>query len=214
VGQPYRGSTEMKRVALLAFYFVLCVRAETQHADVRLTASDINAGSDHFIAFSGMDTGVYRISPDSAVHPLSLNIIGKVSTTQGSTGPLVSPNQHWVAFTQNHDLWLCDTSSGRCSHSTSLGQPQAEALASVDVLILAWSPDSRGLLLHLTAGDTEFPDCDCPDLNVRNTRYGFYRFTLQAYSAELLDLPKDFEFQRFAVMSVQCSRSDFSQINS
>jgi hypothetical protein len=142
-----------------------------------------------------MDAGVYRISPDSVVHPLSLDIHGKWATLQGSTGPAVSANQRWIAFTQNHDLWLCDTSSGACSQATSLGQPATWSLASVDVLITAWSTNSRELLLHVTAGETELPDFDVPELKVRKAPYGFYRFKMADHSLELLKITDKFEFE-------------------
>ena len=67
----------MKRVALLVLCAVLCAWGETRQAVVRLTPSDTNSGDDRFIAFAGMDAGVYRNSPDSVVHPLSLDIHGK-----------------------------------------------------------------------------------------------------------------------------------------
>jgi hypothetical protein len=62
------------------------------------------------------------------------------------------------------------------AHRRDLGQPATWSLASVDVLITAWSANSRELLLHVTAGDTELADFDVPDLKVRKAQYGFYRF--------------------------------------
>src|SRR5689334_2732145 len=102
---------------------LLCVVARAQQPELQLDTSDINSGSDRFVAFSGT-SAVYRISQDSSAHLLSLKIAGKWSTTQGSTGPTVSPDQRWIAFTRNQDLWLCNTNSGHCSQVTSLGQPK------------------------------------------------------------------------------------------
>lgn len=185
----------MKRVALLVFCAVLCARGETRQAVVRLAPTDTNSGDDRFIAFTGWDAAVYRIAPDSVVHPLALGIHGKWATLQGSTGPAVSADDRWIAFTQNHDLWLCDTSSGACSQTTSLGQPATWSLASVDVLITAWSANSRELLLHVTAGETELADVDVPELKVRKAPYGFYRFKMAEHSLELLKVPDNFEFE-------------------
>ena len=76
-GQVTPQRLEMKRVALLVLCAVLCAWGETRQAVVRLTPSDTNSGDDRFIAFAGWDASVYRISPDSVVHPLSLDIHGK-----------------------------------------------------------------------------------------------------------------------------------------
>jgi len=50
-------------------------------------------------------------------------------------------------------------------------------------------------LLHVTAGDTELPDFDVPELKVRKAQYGFYRFKMADHSLELLKIPDKFEFE-------------------
>jgi len=63
------------------------------------------------------------------------------------------------------------------------------------VLITAWSTNSRELLLHVTAGETELPDFDVPELKVRKAEYGFYRFKMADHSLELLKITDKFEFE-------------------
>ena len=69
-----------------------------------------------------------------------------------------APDGSYVAFICGHDLWLYDTTSEGSARVTHAGRQYTQALASVEALISAWSPDSRRILLAVVPGDTECVD--------------------------------------------------------
>jgi Tol biopolymer transport system component len=114
---------------------------------------------------------------------------------QGSTLALPSPDQQWVAFTRENDLWLWDVARGAATRATQVGAPYDQRYASVFVLLTAWSADSRRLLFHVSAGNLECVDCDRPDFELRPAEYGFFFYDLESGAVRGLgsDLPGQFE---------------------
>ncbi len=74
-----------------------------------------------------------------------------------------------IAFVRDNDLWLLDIGTGSVTQTTHLGRPYTDSQASVFVLVTEWSSDSRRLLYHVMAGETEDMEGMSPELEVRGS---------------------------------------------
>lgn len=110
----------------------------------------------------------------------------------GGTEPLPSPDQRWIAFARDNNLWLLDVPLMEATQITHVGKPYNQRYASVDVFITAWSPDSRRVLYHVTPGMTDCIDCQRPDWEMRPADYGFYVYDLEEKSTRPIELPGSF----------------------
>ena len=152
--------------AVCLFFLGVCVTAHGQEI-----------AGDRFVYFY---SSIYRISPESRITSFALPENKEVLlSVAGSTSPRVSPDQHWVAFTRENDLWLYNTRTQRMRRATHIGRPYTEKLASVLVLVVNWSADSTRVLLKVTAGDTECEDCeDRGDWKPRKSAYGYFAYNI------------------------------------
>jgi dipeptidyl aminopeptidase/acylaminoacyl peptidase len=139
-------------------------------------------------------TQVWKIDSAGAIDRLTYDFGGPtvVETMQGTTAPLVSPDQKTIAFTRGNDLWLLELSSMRATRATTIGWPSTSEFASVFVLITAWSPDSRKILYRIEKGETEDPEGDSPDLKVRPTPYGDYIYDVEKQASAAVSIPGQF----------------------
>jgi hypothetical protein len=166
--------------AVCLFFLGVCVTAHGQEIV-----------GDRFVYFY---SSIYRISPESRITSFALPENKEVLlSVAGSTSPRVSPDQHWVAFTKENDLWLYNTRTQRMSPATHIGRPYTEKLASVLVLVVNWSADSTRVLLKVTAGDTECEDCeDRGDWKPRKAAYGYFAYNIGTGGLSKITLPEDF----------------------
>jgi hypothetical protein len=112
----------------------------------------------------------------------------------GETEPLPSPDRQWVAFGRDSNLYLLNVVSGQERQITTNGKPYKWPYASVEVLISAWSKDSKRILFALVHGETDCPD-NCPhDFWIRKAPYGFYTYDLRTILTQRVPLPPDFRF--------------------
>lgn len=116
---------------------------------------------------------------------------GYDATLLGSTVPLPSPDGRWIAFGRDYDIHLLDVSSRRERQITTLGQPPRKGYTFADVLLDAWSPDSRQFLFAVNAGETT---SEWGELSVPDAPYGFYIYDLATETSRMIALPKTFQF--------------------
>ena len=149
-------------------------------------------GQDRFASF---EHTVFRVSPTNQISVVSLPLEPHwTEELRGSTLPSPAPDGSYVAFIRGHDLWLYDATSERSARVTHAGRPYTQALASVETLISAWSPDSRRLLLAVVPGATECVDCEGRgDWTTRQYDYGYYIYDVGARTLRKANLDIDFE---------------------
>jgi Tol biopolymer transport system component len=86
---------------------------------------------------------------------------GHMAGPEGSSKPLASPDGQYIAFAADygHGLWkivLCDLASGETWDFVDPDEYGGRGQSS-ELLITAWSPDSRELLYHVTTFDLDDP---------------------------------------------------------
>ena len=97
-----------------------------------------------------------------------------------------------IAFVRDNDLWLLDIGTGSVTQTTHLGRPYTDSQASVFVLVTEWSSDSRRLLYHVMAGETEDPEGRSPELEVRAAEYGFHIYDMESGESQPIDIPEGY----------------------
>jgi hypothetical protein len=134
---------------------------------------------------------------------------GTIATERGSTLPCVSPDNRWIAFIRDFDLWLFNTSTRGVRRATYIGRPYSETLASVEVLIVAWSADSSRVLINVASGELECVDCDSRldwksrkkknggDWKQRKAKFGYFTYQLADKSLRKRLLPSNFEVAKW-----------------
>jgi hypothetical protein len=144
------------------------------------------------LVLASVRTRVYRVST-AGLTQLPVTVDSASNATR-PYGPVISPDQRWIAFSKSHDLWIYDVASGEQYQATHLGQPETSKLLSVDVLSLGWSADSRQFLLQVTPG-LELCD-ECPEQHQpAAAQYGFYIYAPAGKLATPVRLPEKFEFR-------------------
>ncbi len=137
---------------------------------------------------------VWRAYADGRIEqlPYSFPERGNESAHYGSTYPLPSNDQRHIAFGRDNDLWLLDVGTGSVTQATHVGRPYTAGQASVFVLVTAWSSDSRRLLYHVMAGETEDPEGRSPELEVRAAEYGFHIYDMESGESQSIDIPGEY----------------------
>ena len=146
---------------------------------------------DRFVYFH---PSIYRISPQGRISRFELPENDEMLLSiMGSTRPQVSPDQRWIAFTKENDLWLYNTRTQKMRRATHAGRPYTEKLASVLVLVVNWSADSTRVLLNVVAGDTECVDCDDrDDWKPRKSAYGYFAYNVSTGRLSRIALSEGF----------------------
>jgi Dipeptidyl peptidase IV (DPP IV) N-terminal region len=139
-------------------------------------------------------TQVWKIDPRGTIGRVDYDFAGPglQNSIHGTTGPVVSPDQKWIAFTRGNDLWVLDLAGLRSIQATKVGRPDTNQLASVYVLTTSWSADSRKILYHVERGETDDPDGTAPERRVRKAPYGDYVYDLTTRTSSRTFLPGDF----------------------
>jgi hypothetical protein len=73
-----------------------------------------------------------------------------------------------------------------------VGRPYTNQLASVFVLLTAWSPDSRTILYHVEQGEAEDPDSAGPERKLRKAPYGDHIYDLESQNSVPTFVPGEF----------------------
>jgi hypothetical protein len=166
--------------AVCLFFLGMCVPAHGQETV-----------GDRFVYFY---PSIYRISPENRISRFELPENEEMFLSIfGSTSPQVSPDQLWIAFTKENDLWLYNTRTQTMRRATHVGRPYTEKLASVLVLVMSWSADSTRVLVKVVAGETECVDCeDRGDWKKRKSTYGYFAYSVRTGGLSKIALPEDF----------------------
>lgn len=141
----------------------------------------------------GQQVSVWRVWSSGIVERLPFQFTNEGGTSGlGDVGPVVSPDQRWIAFARDNDLWLLEVETGKEKQITHVGQPFDESYVSVFIYITAWSSDSGKLLYHVSHG-VYGCEGDCPDLQIRPQEYGFYIYDLKNGTTRRLKVPGELE---------------------
>ena len=93
---------------------------------------------------------VYKVYPDGRIELSGLSAQdlggGRVS---GRKAPVVSPDQRWIAFIKDHNIWLYDVEHSSEEPVTEVGCPLEIPWEPVNLYIKAWSPDSKLLVYRV-----------------------------------------------------------------
>jgi WD40 repeat protein len=111
---------------------------------------------------------IFRVEANGRTKPINLPTDGlSGGRIHGHKNPLLSPNRQIIAFTKRFDIWLRDIRSGKDTQLTDVGQ-SGEGHIDFGVSTIAWSPDSKRLLVFGTVGyDSTFG-------NMRQLEYGYH----------------------------------------
>ncbi|MEE8199909.1 MAG: hypothetical protein V3R29_01965, partial [Candidatus Acidoferrales bacterium] len=119
---------------------------------------------------------------------------GEHGKETGTTRPTDSPDERWVAFARDGELWLLEILTGQLTQITRIAQPYDETYASIEALVTAWSPGSQKILYAVDHGETECVDCeDRGDWEVRPAEYGFFIYDLENEVHQGIEFPGKFE---------------------
>jgi len=141
---------------------------------------------------------VWRVNPQGKIEPFRYTFAttgDRGVADFGTTFPLPSPDGRWIVFGRDTNLHVLNVDTGRQRQLTKYGRPYAWPYTSVEVLISAWSPDSRRILFAVVSGETDCPAEDCEhDRLVRPAPYGFYTYDLKTGKTLHIPVPKGFRF--------------------
>ncbi len=139
-------------------------------------------------------TEVWKIDPVGSIDRIDYDFGGPglQASVQGTTGPLVSPDQKRIAFTRDNDLWILELATMSPTRATRVGRSYTNQLASVFVLLTSWSPDSRKILYYVEKGETEDPDSTGPERKLRKAPYGDHIYDLETQNSLATFLPGEF----------------------
>ena len=106
---------------------------------------------------------------------------------KGTTRPVPSSDQRFVAYTRDLDVWVYDVVADSAFQLTRLALPGDDILAAAFLYIAAWSSDSRQLLVYLDHDELEAPEGR--DYLLQPADYGLYRCTISRLECSRLTLP-------------------------
>jgi len=98
----------------------------------------------------------------------------------GTTYPVPSPNQGYIAFTRKIDLWLLQLHTKEPFRLTQVEITNKKQYTSAQVFITGWSSDSSKILYYLGHSFTGFPGHSEPTINGTPVKYGFHIYDLGA----------------------------------
>lgn len=112
-----------------------------------------------------------------------------VSSIEGTTRPLVSPDQTHVAFSRENDLWILDLKTKKSVRATHLGRPETSTLAAVRVLVSLWASDGSKILYRVMPGFPADLEGEGPELKERKAKYGMYIYDLERSTSRPVKVP-------------------------
>ena len=110
----------------------------------------------------------------------------------GTTCPLPSDDERYIAFTRDNDLWMLELATGAETRATHLGWPSTPGNPAGYVLTTQWSADSRRFLYYLKPGHPGDPRWAAPNLTVPSADYGFQIYDLESGQSTPVRIPGDF----------------------
>ena len=142
---------------------------------------------DRFVA---VGANILRVSRDNTLtRVLQLDPV-EFDLRFGSTGPRISPDQHWIVYIKDHNAWLRPTGAGEAIRLTRAGRDAAGQYLAVKVFLVGFTPDSKQLMYSVAPGKDECPDCKNSELLFRKADYGFFLYTLRQRRARKQQVPE------------------------
>lgn len=158
-----------------------------RHFFIALLFASILSAQDRFTV---VGANVFSTSPDNRLVRILQTGPRQSSLRYGSTGPIISPDQHWIAYIKDHNAWLRPTGPGGAVQLTTAGRISAGQYLSVEVFLIGFTPDSRQLMYSITPGKDECPDCKRTEMLPRKADYGFFLYTLRTRRARKQEVPE------------------------
>ncbi len=136
---------------------------------------------------------MWRVSTDGKLERLPFEFRSPGSSSgwgpQGTTQPLASPDQRWIAFIKDNDLWLLKIATGQTAQVTHVGKPHDDNFLAVETWITAWSPDSRHVLYSVEQGIRMY----AKSYKVHPADYGFHIYDLETKTSHPIKFPGTFK---------------------
>jgi hypothetical protein len=149
-----------------------------------------SGGDEHLIALRHR---VWQIGLQGQIAPFPYEFPGCCDETlSGSTAPSPSPDGRWIAFGRDFNIHLLNVSSRQEHQITWFGQQPRRGYTYAEVLIGAWSSDSRQIVLVVAPGETA---TEWGELLVPDAPYGFYVYNCATGTAQPVALPKTFQLK-------------------
>ena len=175
-----------KHLACVVVSLTLCLAGAPGSA----IAAPADDGDGFLLNTGGWWGPIYRMEPSGKIEPLELSMVPNREAGFHQPGqPVFSPDQRWIAFTRDNDLWLSAVERDLEFPVTHAGQPSTDHLMAVYATARSWSPDSRYLIYRIKGNRME-GYCGCgggPVPKPREAEYGFYRYDLERGKTLRLD---------------------------
>ena len=136
---------------------------------------------------------IWRVYADGTIDP-PFAFPGRDTqhANHGTTFPLPSDDNRYIAFTRDNDLWMLELATGAETRATHLGWPSTPGNPAGYVLTTQWSADSRRFLYYVKPGHPGDPRWAAPNLTVPSADYGFQIYDLESGQSTPVRIPGDF----------------------
>ncbi len=139
----------------------------------------------------GLRYGVWKVDTRGRIAPFPYEFpVAYDASVLGSTVPMPSPDCRWIAYGRDYDLHILDVQLRQDRQITRFGRPPGKSHTYADVLLNAWSADSRQVLFTVAPGETT---SESGELLVPEAPYGSYIYTLSTAATKAVALPKGFQ---------------------
>jgi hypothetical protein len=152
---------------------------------VILSISSIMA-EDRIVA---IESFVVRVSDHSSLTLLQSFDSTGAEIASGTSDPVVSPDQKWIAFTKDGNVFLEKPDKKSVIQVNQDGTPSTKTQFAVNSLIVGFAPDSKQLIFTVAPGKADCPDCPSHQQKKRPAAYGFYLYTIATKRISPFALP-------------------------
>jgi len=141
-------------------------------------------------------SAIWRVYPSGSAERVDLpgadTARWSADIARGTTGPVASPDQRFVAYIRALDVWVYDLAAKTAHQVTRLARPGNETTAATFVWITGWSPAGTRLLVYLDHQEVEDPEGDRPNLAVQPADFGHYTCEVKVRGCSKIVLPGTF----------------------
>ncbi len=188
---------KIRTVSLLLTPLVLCSPVGGARGSTGPRSDKPDAAQQEEYRLLSVRGTVWRVFPSGRVERLSLpgaedkRWAGDID--KGTTAPVPSPDQRYVAYARALDVWLYDLAADSARRLTSMALPGNDTTAATFVWITGWSPTGERLLVYLDHEEVEDPESYRPNLAVQAADYGYYSCDVPLARCSRVTLPGNFQ---------------------